>query len=235
MTTHDQPTRTTIPTDQMIPDKSTESSTSQSDSVQVETPPSAAPVDPPRANVEPVELPDRQDEDNMPTAGQPQAAASGPDRVTEISLFGETELSGFRSRWDDVQAAFVDDPRGCVQKADGLVGRSSMRSPPGSLRHAPGWRLSGRGEEVSTEDLRLALKRYREFSNGYWRSEGRGCGYSAGRCSPDLLRRKPGRSRPAGSRSRSSARGAGRFSLAVVAVDVALDNSQRSASAGGGE
>lgn len=164
MTTHDQPTRTTIPTDQMIPDESTESPTSQSDSVQVETPPSAASVDPPRANVEPVELPDRPDEDNVPTAGQPQAAASGPDTATEISLFGETELSGFRSRWDDVQAAFVDDPRGCVQKADGLVaevvdaltaGFSEARS-----RMEAQWT---RGEEVSTEDLRLALKRYREF------------------------------------------------------------------------
>ncbi len=36
-------------------------------------------------------------------------------------LFADSELSGLRSRWTEVQSAFVDDPRDCVQKADGLV------------------------------------------------------------------------------------------------------------------
>lgn len=31
-----------------------------------------------------------------------------------------------RSRWDDVQSGFVYDPRKCVQKADGRVGRRKM-------------------------------------------------------------------------------------------------------------
>ena len=79
------------------------------------------------------------------------------------SLFAD-DPSGLRSRWDDVQAAFVDDPKGCVQKADKLVvevveqltnGFSEARS-----RLETQW---SRGEEASTEDLRLALKRYREF------------------------------------------------------------------------
>jgi len=79
------------------------------------------------------------------------------------SLFAE-DPSGLRSRWDDVQAAFVDDPKECVQKADVLVaevveqlttGFSEARS-----RLEAQW---ARGEDASTEDLRLALKRYREF------------------------------------------------------------------------
>ncbi len=79
-------------------------------------------------------------------------------------LFADGELSGLRSRWTEVQSAFVDDPRDCVQKADGLVadvvdkltaGFSEARS-----RLEEQW---DRGEEVSTEDLRIALKRYREF------------------------------------------------------------------------
>jgi hypothetical protein len=83
---------------------------------------------------------------------------------TEKSLFAEDELSGLRSRWDDVQSGFVDDPRECVQKADGLVsdvvdqltaGFSEARS-----RLEAQW---ARGEQASTEDLRVALKRYREF------------------------------------------------------------------------
>jgi hypothetical protein len=93
-----------------------------------------------------------------------ESSAVGTDSSTERSLFAEDELSGLRSRWDDVQSGFVDDPRECVQKADGLVsdvvnqlttGFSEARS-----RLEAQW---ARGEEASTEDLRLALKRYREF------------------------------------------------------------------------
>ena len=36
-------------------------------------------------------------------------------------LFADGELTDMRSRWTEVQSAFVDDPRDCVQKADGLV------------------------------------------------------------------------------------------------------------------
>ncbi|WP_434059556.1 hypothetical protein [Mycobacterium gallinarum] len=69
-----------------------------------------------------------------------------------------------RSRWDDIQAVFVDDPAKCVQKADTLVaevveqvtaGFSEARS-----RLEAQW---AKGEQASTEDLRLALQRYREF------------------------------------------------------------------------
>jgi hypothetical protein len=110
------------------------------------------------------------EQSESPTAGTDSSTAGtdssteGTDSSTEESLFAEDELSGLRSRWDDVQAGFVDDPRECVQKADGLVsdvvdqltvGFSEARS-----RLESQW---ARGEEASTEDLRLALKRYREF------------------------------------------------------------------------
>ena len=86
------------------------------------------------------------------------------DPSTDESLFGNDKLSNLRSRWDHVQSGFVDDPRECVQQADGLVsdvvdelttGFSEARS-----RLEAQW---ARGEEASTEDLRLALKRYRDF------------------------------------------------------------------------
>jgi len=79
-------------------------------------------------------------------------------------LFEDTELSGLRSRWTDVQSSFVDDPRDCVQKADGLVA-DVVEKLTSQFSHARS-QLEGqwdRGEEVSTEDLRIALKRYREF------------------------------------------------------------------------
>ena len=79
-------------------------------------------------------------------------------------LLFATDTSGLRSRWDDIQAAFVDDPTECVHKADALVeevveqltaGFSEARS-----RLEAQW---ARGEHASTEDLRVALQRYREF------------------------------------------------------------------------
>ena len=80
------------------------------------------------------------------------------------SLFADEDLSSLRSRWDDVQAAFVDDPTQCVQKADALVAKVVEQLTAGfsdaRSRLEAQW---ARGEDASTEDLRLALKRYREF------------------------------------------------------------------------
>ncbi|BBY31494.1 hypothetical protein [Mycolicibacterium sediminis] len=79
-------------------------------------------------------------------------------------LFADDEMVGLRARWDSVQASFVDDPRECVQKADGLVS-DVVDQLTNSFSHARA-RLEeqwARGEEASTEDLRIALKQYREF------------------------------------------------------------------------
>lgn len=79
-------------------------------------------------------------------------------------LFVGGELSDFHSRWTDVQSAFVDDPRDCVQKADALVAdvvdRLTMGFAQVRARLEEQW---DQGEQVSTEDLRIALKRYRDF------------------------------------------------------------------------
>jgi hypothetical protein len=86
------------------------------------------------------------------------------ESTTEQMLFAEDDLAELRSRWAGVQAAFVDDPKECVEKADHLVsdlvdqlttGFADARS-----RLEEQW---ARGEEASTEDLRLALMHYREF------------------------------------------------------------------------
>jgi hypothetical protein len=79
-------------------------------------------------------------------------------------LFADDELAGLRARWDSVQAGFVDDPKDCVQKADGLVsdvvGQLTTGFTQARARLEDQW---GRGEEASTEDLRVALRRYRDF------------------------------------------------------------------------
>ena len=57
------------------------------------------------------------------TRQEPSRRPTGPRRSSRPPrrLFADDELAGLRARWDNVQAAFVDDPRECVHKADGLV------------------------------------------------------------------------------------------------------------------
>jgi hypothetical protein len=102
----------------------------------------------------------------LETVGATDDLARQPDPTdsTDQMLFGDGELTQLRARWTEVQSAFVDDPRDCVQKADGLVAdvveelTASFAEARAHLEEQ--W---ARGEEVSTEDLRIALKRYREF------------------------------------------------------------------------
>lgn len=87
-----------------------------------------------------------------------------PESSTETSLFTETDRAELRRGWDSVQASFVDDPKRCVEQADGLVSDVVKQLSDGFAearsRLEQQW---SRGQEASTEDLRVALKRYREF------------------------------------------------------------------------
>jgi len=79
-------------------------------------------------------------------------------------LFSDDDLADLRARWAGVQAAFVDDPKDCVQKADALVSdlveQLTTEFAQARSRLEDQW---SRGEQASTEDLRLALMHYREF------------------------------------------------------------------------
>jgi hypothetical protein len=98
------------------------------------------------------------------SGGLGSAPQVGTESSDGTSLFADAELEELRTRWDDVQAGFVDDPKDCVQKADGLVSAVVEQLTSGFTearsRLEQQW---SRGEEASTEDLRVALKRYREF------------------------------------------------------------------------
>jgi hypothetical protein len=82
----------------------------------------------------------------------------------EEVLIARDDLAELRARWAGVQAAFVDDPKECVQKADVLVSDLVEQLTTGFTqarsRLEEQW---SRGKEASTEDLRLALMHYREF------------------------------------------------------------------------
>ena len=80
------------------------------------------------------------------------------------SLLPTEQAGDFRRRWQGIQASFVDEPRQAVEQADALVADLLQRLAAGFSDERK--RLEGqwdRGGDVSTEDLRVALTRYRSF------------------------------------------------------------------------
>jgi hypothetical protein len=79
-------------------------------------------------------------------------------------LFSPDEAKDFHSRWDAIQVGFVDEPRQAVEQADSLVAGAMKRLAEGFAEERA--RLEAQwdqGDNVSTEDLRVALRRYRSF------------------------------------------------------------------------
>jgi hypothetical protein len=97
------------------------------------------------------------------TSGTGAATAPAMERETG-PLFASSEASELRRRWDAIQVGFVDEPRKAVEEADTLVAGTMKRlaeifaEERNKLENQ--W---DKGENVSTEDLRLALRRYRSF------------------------------------------------------------------------
>ena len=93
-----------------------------------------------------------------------RAAASKQDGGSTTALFPEDESKDFHKRWTDIQTAFVDEPRHAVERADELVAQVIKRLADSFAQERS--RLEGqwgRGDNVSTEDLRVALQRYHAF------------------------------------------------------------------------
>jgi hypothetical protein len=79
-------------------------------------------------------------------------------------LFEDEAARKFRSRWQVIQGKFVDDPRDSVKQADDLVAdiikSVTMSFADRRMGLEKQWNS---GENISTEDMRVALKRYRSF------------------------------------------------------------------------
>jgi alkylhydroperoxidase family enzyme len=110
--------------------------------------------DPPRAPAEQA-VPARQ--------AAPGSDAGAGDQP-RAQLLEDNELQNLLVQWKDIQAEFVDEPRKAVQAADALVAELMQRLAQmfASERAQLESRWSG-GEDVSTEDLRRGLRRYRSF------------------------------------------------------------------------
>jgi len=113
---------------------------------------------------------------NRPEPGEPKPMAS--ERISAESnkvqpireehdstpLFPNNELENLRNRWKEVQTAFVDEPRRAVEQADGLVASAMKRlAEVFAEERSKLEKQWDRGDTVSTEDLRVALQRYRTF------------------------------------------------------------------------
>ncbi|WP_255506444.1 hypothetical protein [Mycolicibacterium sp. 018/SC-01/001] len=161
MTTHDQHTDRSgqfaaenpnyIPEDQVAPTRDDVTATQSAG-------PPTAPMDPRVAGAQ------QQRQHHHSEQRQGEQHHDRHETESEAGLFAHDELAGLRARWDAVQASFVDDPKDCVQKADSLVADlvEQLTTGFGQARSRLEEQWS-RGEQASTEDLRVALKRYRSF------------------------------------------------------------------------
>ena len=89
-------------------------------------------------------------------------AASGGD-VETPPLIDEEKVTGFRDRWQNVQTGFVDDPKQAVQQADELVAAVISALATTFAEHKGELEAQWQQGEPATEELRIALRRYRSF------------------------------------------------------------------------
>jgi hypothetical protein len=100
------------------------------------------------------------------TAEKAQPAAHEPRSGGrhDGSFMQDRKLDDLPGRWETVQAGFVDDPKGTLQKADRLV--AQVIDELSTMFNEERTRLESqwsRNDKVGTEDLRVALQRYRDF------------------------------------------------------------------------
>src|SRR4029079_6003858 len=106
---------------------------------------------------------ERTDQDEVREPAETKATTADL-RDDTPQLLPSDENDEFQRRWEQIQTGFVDEPRQTVEQADQLGAHVMKRLAEGFAaereRLEQQW---GRGEDVSTEDLRIALQRYRGF------------------------------------------------------------------------
>lgn len=99
-----------------------------------------------------------------PVSSTRVGTATGGHEPGATPLFPHNELEGLRSRWKEIQTNFVDEPRKAVEQADGLVASAMKRLAEIFADERSNLEKQwDKGDQVSTEDLRVAFQRYRTF------------------------------------------------------------------------
>ena len=90
----------------------------------------------------------------------------GTNAGSSAALLSREESEHYRTRWNEIQGKFVDEPRSAVQQADALVSEVIEQiTQMFANEHSSLEGQWNQGNDVSTEDLRKALQRYRSFFN----------------------------------------------------------------------
>jgi hypothetical protein len=106
---------------------------------------------------------DRVHEPGEPARDDGDDARSRPDD-RHTPLFEQADADGYRTRWRAIQTGFVDEPKRAVAEADGLVTEVIDRLSSAFAGERRGLEAQwSRNERVSTEELRVAMQRYRSF------------------------------------------------------------------------
>jgi hypothetical protein len=130
-----------------------------------------------QTNIDQAELVDRNDQADAAHTGEEQMRNEQIAEKRNIQnknhmhddenfapLFENNEAEQFRAQWLDIQSRFVDDPSVSVKDADELVASiiKNITRNFANKRIAleTQWKS---GDDVSTEDLRVTMKRYRSF------------------------------------------------------------------------
>jgi hypothetical protein len=102
------------------------------------------------------------EEQRVPEQGGPEQHTGGTDHGRTATLIDPAKAGDYRRRWNDLKGDFVDDPQHAVRGIDGLVGdvldelEQTFRAQRSNLER-------GLHDRASTEDLRIAFSKYREF------------------------------------------------------------------------
>lgn len=88
----------------------------------------------------------------------------GSAAADSTPLFPDDQLKDLQARWDDIQTGFVDEPRSAVEHADSLVASTMQQLAEAFAKERSKLEQQwDRGDNISTEDLRMAFQRYRSF------------------------------------------------------------------------
>jgi hypothetical protein len=112
---------------------------------------------------QPASRPESRPQDR-PDRPAPDGSRTMESREAPGALLPQAEGGELRHRWDTIQTGFVDEPRRAVEEADSLVAQTMKRVAEVFAQERDSLEKQWtRGQDVSTEDLRVALKRYRSF------------------------------------------------------------------------
>ena len=97
-------------------------------------------------------------------AGEARSVAPVQGGDSSAPLLPQDEIARLQTQWTTIQGGFVDEPRRAVEEADALVAAAMKKlAETFAAERSDLEKQWDRGDNVSTEDLRIALQRYRAF------------------------------------------------------------------------